>query len=386
MLPLLQRRSSSHQFLCMLLITLTVAGPATTVAAQQPNARRTPVIEPRPVTLADPAKISDAPAGARYIAPGACVIFAVRPAQLLSSPAAEILPTEILQAASVKETGLDPLAAEEVVVSYSPPTSYALFARFNEKVQLKSGQLTAHTQPAAINGAEYLQSRELMAPSFYQPDPNSLLAAPDFIIKQLTATKSAPTPLVAKFAAESAHDDALLLVDMAALRPLINMAMKNTQTPPGFEELRTLPGLMKSIELRLNISRDAPTELVLTANNEADAQKLLDTTQALRDKAIAQMETQIREMEAQDDPVVKATAAYQRRMNRRMQESVQLERQGDRIILFNANLKTAGPNGMVAVATIGVRRPLAARGASRPRSGPPQCGAEQSEANHARDA
>ena len=59
----------------------------------------------------------------------------VRPAQILKSPAAQMFPIEVLQAAAIQEVGLDPLAAEQVVVCVSPPTqgppNYSVVARFS---------------------------------------------------------------------------------------------------------------------------------------------------------------------------------------------------------------------------------------------------------------
>src|SRR5688500_17781903 len=104
-MPFLNSRRVAHQFLCLVLAILMPFGPITAIAQE----RRVVVqIQPAPAQevqpgdvdqdvplVADPAKPK--PADLAYVVPNPCVLITLRPAQLLNSPIAEMMPTEVLQ-------------------------------------------------------------------------------------------------------------------------------------------------------------------------------------------------------------------------------------------------------------------------------------------------
>ena len=45
--------------------------------------------------------------------------------------------------------------------------------------------------------------------------------------------------------------------------------------PPDYEDFNVVPDLVKTIELRGNLSHTGPNELVVESNNEQDAEELL---------------------------------------------------------------------------------------------------------------
>ena len=354
MAPLDPRRQS-HQCLCYLMVSLMLAGPATPLAAQQTAQKpRRPAAPAKPVTAA-----AQAPADAaakidpRYIAPGACVIVALRPAQFFSSPLAEWLPTEILQAASVNETGLDPLQAEQFVISYSPPTSYAAFATFKDKVAIKEGQWTQHTQASTLAGKPYLKSMTQMEPSFYMPTERSLLLAPDFLANQMASDKGPPiTPITAKFVAAAANEDVLAIIDVAAMRPLLKMGLAQAPVPPEAQALQALPDLIKTVELRLNLSHSAPSEAIITADDETDAEQIVAIFEHYKQLLADQMAGQTEQMLSSEDPVEQAMGRYTQRMSKTWDSRLQLVREGDKIVLFRADLTEA--NMLASPMVIGV--------------------------------
>lgn len=347
MTSLLCRRTGSHQFLCIILATLTAFGP---VAAQAQT------VAPPPKHAAEPeATATPAVSALNYVTPGACVVVAMRPKQLFTSPAAEMFPNEVLQAALTTTTGINPLNVEEAVISWSPPANYAIYIRSNDRVTLKEGEVTRHTSPGTLNGKAYLKSGDHFEPSFYAPDERSLLAAPDFILSQLVAEKPAPRPDVLKnFDGERAADDLHAAVNMAMLRPIIAMAMWNAEIPKDFAAIRDIPGMISTIDLRLNISNPAPTELVVTANHAADANRLQTTFETLKRKAIDQIDREMSKDLTGDDPVQQATRAYQRRVNERIYNSLKIEQEDNKLVVFRT--ENAGREGSeaVSVATIGI--------------------------------
>jgi hypothetical protein len=369
MTGLLNRRTASHQILCGLLAALMAGGPSASIAQQSTDLSKP--IEPPAVAapeskdktlLADPASQKDAkPAGNfAYTLPNACLIIVARPAQILSSPAAELYPTEVLQAAAIKEFGLDPLAAEQLIVSVAPPLggppSYALFAQFNKPVELKSSELTKHTQPATLKDKQYFQSQELMHPSFYPVTESSLLAAPDFTLQQMLSRDAPPalSPLAASVAAAAKGDDLLAIVDIEALRPLIHLGIEQAKLPPELESLRQVPDLVKQVELRVNFTGAGITELVATANDEAAAEQIVaifdGVKQIFADKIAAETAKALQS----DDPVEQAGARYSQRMTKYWDAQLQLVREGDRLVLLRHDLANDPTSQLTYIATIGI--------------------------------
>jgi hypothetical protein len=105
----------------------------------------------------------------------------------------EMLPLEVLSAAGVKELGIDPLDVEELEAFIEPPMagppSFVVVVKFSKPFRGSelNGQLRAHTMPGELGGKKYLQSQHPMMPSFYMPDPKTLLIATDEMLRRTTS-------------------------------------------------------------------------------------------------------------------------------------------------------------------------------------------------------
>ncbi|QDS99790.1 DUF1559 domain-containing protein [Adhaeretor mobilis] len=363
---------SSSRWLCSLLAVLTACGPATTVLAQEvqrpvpPRSVTQPAPNPQRTTddttlLGNKAMAPASEIDLSYALSDAAVILVARPGQVLNSAMMEMMPTEVIQAASIKETGLDPLKVDQIVLSVSPPANgppnYTALVRFAEAATLDSEQLTRHTQPGEVNGKDYLKSQDFMAPSILQPDEKSFLLTPDFSMQELTKPDriNGVGPLAAKVAAATRGDDFFLMVDVAAIRPLLQMGMQQVDLPPELDDLRELPDLISTVEFRVNFSNQSLTNLVVTANDEAAADKLMHIVESKKALVRAKAQPEIQKALASDDPVEQASGRYGTRMLKRMDESVQFDRDGVRLTLFQHDPKVDGSGGLLTnYATIGV--------------------------------
>ena len=352
---------------CHLSLSLTLAlssafAPSMALAQQAAATPAAPAADAKPAEL-------------KYVVPTAIVVAIARPAQLLNSSAAQMFPVEVLQAALMKEIGLDPLTAEELVFStglpMGGPPSFTLLTTFSEDAALKPSQLTSHTEPAQLAGKEYLKnaSADPSAPSFFQPSAKQLLIAPDATLSHMvkineSAEKVAKEggqtrqnrtlPLTDAAKASYAGDDLLLMVDAASLRPFIGMGLQQAQLPPEIAGLRAIPNLVKLISLRLNLSRPGNSELVLTANDEKDAAKIVDVYNDVRKGLSDQVAEQARQLLASQDPVEQAAGRYSQRMQKMWDSQFRLAVEGDQVILFRADFSKSTQNEYVYVAVIGV--------------------------------
>ncbi len=343
----LHRRSVSHRTLCFVLAVLTLASPAPLLAQETATAAAAPA--------------GGAPLDGSYALPDACFAMVLRPAQVFRAPAAAMVPYEVIQAAVMQETGLDALAAEQLVLTITPPVvgppAFSLHSKFSAPFTLNTDNLPLPVNEEELNGKRYLHAQgDPSGPSFYFPDDASFVTANELAISALTGAERAnPGPLLTKFLAADRGDDLLAMVDLEPLRPLIGMAMGQAGLPPEMAEFGTLPNLIKTVELHVNLSHEAPSELIVSANNEADALALVAAFDKVKGMMTAQMSAQARELLASEDPVEQASGRYAQRMMVRMDQQMQLAREGDRLIIFRTDPSQPGANNqMVQVAVIGV--------------------------------
>jgi hypothetical protein len=132
------------------------------------------------------------------------------------------------------------------------------------------------------------------------------------------------------------------------------MGLAQAPVPPELAAVREIPNLVKQAELRLNLTKPLPSELVITANSEADAQRLVAIANDLKQLAAAKMMEESGKALASKDPVEQAMGRYSQRMARLMQERTQLVVEGDRLILFRAEMAKSPESQLWSVATVGV--------------------------------
>jgi hypothetical protein len=345
MTGLLNRRRASHRVLCGLLAALMAASPAPMVA-QQPVA---PSGNP-------PAELDD-----DYALPDACLVIAARPGQVLKAPAFAMFPIEVLQAAMLQQLGVDPLTSEQVLVSIVPPTQgppgYSFHATFDAPVSLKLENLPVPFQEQQVGQRRIWKepSGNPMSPGLYLPGDRAIVAFDDASAAKLPggATRQVG-PLLAKFQEAYQGDDLLAMLDVEPLRPLYNAMLAQSPAPPELAPFTQLPNLVKTVELRLNLSRPGISELIVTANNEADAFRLMRLYDQARAIAAAQVAAQSKQMTSSADPVEQAMGRYMERMTSHWNEQTNLTHDGAQVIVFRAEGTGEDRMQVVGVAVIGV--------------------------------
>lgn len=354
MTPFFNARYAAFRQLCWFMTILMFVSPSLPVLAQQGHIGEG---EPPKSLLADPAK---APPHLNYVLPQSCLVVSLQPRQILTSKLLEYLPIEVVQAASLKEVGIDPLQAERVVASMEPPMAgppnYSLVATFTEDIGQLNPKVVAHTQPAQLEGQRYLLSRDPMMPSIFVNDGKTLLAAPDMTIQKFFRNPATPEPSkLLKRLSASVADDLYMAIDLQPLRPFINqmLMMKQQEVPPELHTLFGLPDLVRIVEMRFNITGRGPTELIVEANNEQDANQILaildQAVQVWVDKALEAAA----EMKQKDDPVEQAMGRYMERVAQPAKSEFMPKQEGARLVLFRAE-STSDTGMLTSTATIGI--------------------------------
>jgi hypothetical protein len=170
--------------------------------------------------------------------------------------------------------------------------------------------------------------------SIYCPDDNTILLAHDAMLPKMLANHDAPkegkmSKILEQF---SSPPDALAIVHVEQLRPVIAAPLAMAPVPPPLEGAKKLPDLLTSIEVKVDLTGDPSMSLSLKANDEAAAEQVEKILDQLMDtgKQIAAAEIA---KNAGKSPVEQALGQYQNRMLNKLSKVLRPVRKGEALTL-----------------------------------------------------
>jgi hypothetical protein len=294
----------------------------------------------------------------RYIAPTAAVVIVVRPSQILASPIAQVFPVEVASAAALKHLGFDAAEIEEIdgFVDMSNPTAPAYGTTFKFKNPIRATSIPverrAHAQLGELGGKKYLRSAVPVMYSLYGPNNKTLVAATDVALHQMVENASQPKsgPMMDRLREVPSGSDLYVAVDVAALRPFIQMGLAQAQAtgnlPPAAKQNAEMLNLISGIEMTLNVSAPGPTSLIVHFNDDASAQKAEASIQESLQKLRASKQT---EQPGSDDPIAQAMERYKDRV----MQLVQPQRSGSNVTFIHLDGQNPAQQQFATVAIIG---------------------------------
>jgi hypothetical protein len=381
----------SSRSICIVLAILMAMGPSLSVLAQTNAAQQ--AVRQRVEGLGAGGVNPEAPRGeyppqpgqpgmptdpgarkidTRYISSSAAAVIVLRPKQLLTSPIAQMLPTEVATAAGLQFVGFDPATVDELAVfadQFNPvaPPAYGATVKFNQP--FRAASLTPMVRPyaklAQLGSKKYLQSSNPMWPSLYGTNTQTLILAPDATLRKLieSPNPSATGPIIDRVRQAAWGSDLYIALDVASVTPLLQMSLM--QVPPQAKDqaIKALEvaKLIAVVELTLNLSGPRATSVVVHATDETAAQQL----EAMLAEAVAKYqagtlgaqpigepgtEQPVIEQPAMSGPIQQAMAQYRQRMSVLFQP----QRNGTAITCFNMDGQNPGQQHFASVAVIGI--------------------------------
>lgn len=293
------------------------------------------------------------------------VAICLRPKQILTSEAAQMLPVEIAQAAGEKYIGMDLAHVVRAIAVGEPPMGpnpyYAVILQADQPFQIDrfAPELTMHTQPGQIAGHDCLVSQHPALPCLMILNERTLVAAtPGMLEKLLDQSREKADGVLAKLVGQqTSGDDLYVAVDLVPLRPLIQLGLMQAQAtaPPEAQTFFQSPNFLESVELTFNLNPGRATRLVAHTPGETEAGQLetiLDEgMQMMQTRMRADLDAQMAQLRASDDPVQQATAAYADRMSQAYMNAFRPKRKGNSFVLFN---QESLPAVQANAATIGI--------------------------------
>jgi hypothetical protein len=325
-----------------------------------------------PVGYPESAPSSSGMIDTTYVSPTAIGIVVIRPAQILSAPIAELLPTEVLTAAGQQYLGFDPASIEELIVHFGQfnmlnpaATEIGVAIKFSSPFRAATikREIRAHAQLSEFAGKRYLQSQIPSLPSFYGPDNRTLLIAPDAMLRRLIESKDQPKtgPIIDRLSTVPSGSDLYLAIELATLKPFIEMGLAQAKmsgkVPPQGEKLLELPKLLAAAELTLNLTGAGPMSLVVHATDEAAAEQI---ETVLRENSSSPGASPVGRYAA-EDPVAQAVSQYVERFS----QPFRPQRSGTSVTLFRVEGQSAAQQQLASLTVFGIGMGMQAIEAAR---------------------
>lgn len=276
-----------------------------------------------------------------YVTPDSVFGAIIQVKKILTAPEMELLPVEVISAASKQESGIDPVDIESVTfmveVTNGPPT-YGLAVRFAKPFAWKDLKSPPGIplEEAELSGRPYLRSTHPAAPGFYMPDDKTLLVASDAMIGKMLVQKrkQAASELAKLLTAKGDQPDVIAASVLAPIRPMLEAQLEQAPVPPPFEDLRRIPGLLDSVQITANITNKVGGKMEWQTKSEAAAKELHVIVNDLLDigqeMALAQIASQL---PPGNDPVEIATHQYSERITRLIFFRFRPKLQGDKLVM-----------------------------------------------------
>jgi type II secretory pathway pseudopilin PulG len=299
-----------------------------------------------------------------YITPKAALAVVAHPKRVLADPAFELLPLEIFTAAGRRFLGFDPLEVEQIMLVAEAPSSIPPqgFPRAVVIVKLSKPfpkenvlrDLWHATTEGQLDGKSYRQAAGPMAVSIFRPDDRTLIVGADDMLRDMWANRANPQPgpLSRALGQIESPPDIAAIALVEPIRPLIAGPLAMAPVPPPFVDVKKIPDLLNSVEVKANLTGDMAMSLTLKANDEAAAAQLEQVIDGLLSSFRQAIAADLARQESSGNPMDQASAKYARRMSERMFQLIRPVRKGQSLVLAPPG-DTKNPQ-MVQVATIGI--------------------------------
>jgi hypothetical protein len=271
------------------------------------------------------------------VASNASILVVLRPAQIMTSPVAQMLPTEVATAAGRQYLGIDPADVDEVVLFGDPSNmlapSYGAVFKFNKPFRAINlvSSIRAGAKKAEFNGKTYLQNGVPLMPSFYGPNNKTLIMAPDATLRQVVQAVAEPKsgPLMDRVRDVPSGSDLYAFINVANLKDALPMLANfgGPAIPP--DKMQMLQGV-SAVEMNVNLATRGPLSCVVHCTDDAAAQQLEMMLNAMNNGAPQGPVPGAPEPPAISTPASEAMAQYWQRMKQKFQP----QRNGTSITVF----------------------------------------------------
>lgn len=298
----------------------------------------------------------------KYIPDDAVAVVVARPRALLTQPSMEMMPLEVITAAGLQQTGIDPLDIEQFILvlgqpSLNTPPDAGIIVRLAKPYDWK-----AISEKVKAAAAEFGFTAGGMA------DPKTLVMAQPGLVESMRAsdgTGDGSLLKVLRTVDDQPHVQTIVSLDAARV-VVDQMVEQIPELPPPMDQFAKAPGLTSNIQIAVSYGTTVDVKVLLTGRDEAAAEeleRLLKMGLLLGKQALLSNLSQDMPNFDPNDPVQAAMQRYLRRMIDTLFAKLEPAREAHRVAIHvNADVGLATTSVAVGLLLPAVQ---AARAAAR---------------------
>ena len=218
----------------------------------------------------------------KYLPEESIATVTLWPARTAKLPRFRLAPLEVASAAGLEQVGIDPLAIQRIDVMLPMPGPAGV--QFGAVIQMAASVNLNDLNPQVFGANEEqdekgFKYRLLEGPPdpqvvLHQAGPKTILLGTKIFLKRMVTQRRAPTSLTTTLASVTAGQDALVLLSIKSLRPVIEggiESMSGQLPPPVAADLMAVTKSTDFMALRLTLDGSEKLQVMASANDDAGA-------------------------------------------------------------------------------------------------------------------
>jgi Protein of unknown function (DUF1559) len=207
------------------------------------------------------------------------------PARTMNLPRFRLAPMEVVTASGLEQVGIDPLKIQRVDVMLPLPgpagVQFGAVLQMTEPVGLNdlNPQVFGANEEQNEKGFKFRMMDGPPDPQviLHQAGPKTILLGTKIFVKRMVTQRRAPTSLTTTLTSVAAGQDALVLLSIKTLRPVIEGGIDSMQgqLPPELVgDLKVVSGSTDFMALRLTLDNAEKLQLMASANDDGAAAEM----------------------------------------------------------------------------------------------------------------
>ncbi len=261
------------------------------------------------------------------------------PSRLAASDAMEFAPLEVLTAAGLENFAIDPLKITRVDIMIGMPgftgPQFGALIQSSEAIDIEAlnPEMIVGEGIVNDNGYQYVQLQGPEELTIHSIDANTVIFGTKVFAKMMVKNGDRNSDVATVLGAVKTEQDALAIVSINSLRPLLEGFAQGAPLPPQVvEELSTVVEATEFLALRVQISDEEKLQLVVSGNNAGNIEKVESSLSNLIAFAHEQITTEFKANVPQESLTGKAMHAYIDRMGTEITTALKPARSGVRLV------------------------------------------------------
>lgn len=271
----------------------------------------------------------------------ALAAITIRPQRIAAGKRMELAPLEVATAAGLEHVGIDPLKIVrlDVLIGFPGPAG----PQAGAVVQLSEPFDINDLNPQLLDGQGLQRDGEfefLAAPDpnfiYHQVDPRTIVVGTKIFAKRMVAPRTQPGKVASLIKQVKAEHDALAIVSIETLRPLIlGMADQQLQQlPPSLaQDAQTIIETTDFAALGLNISDEERMQLVLAGASDDDTDRLEEAIARSIEFSLETFVTEFKDQFTDPSPTATSVRNYVDRLSTALAGKMTPVRKGNALVL-----------------------------------------------------